>query len=83
MSDRLIFCCDLARRDPSGQWITRLEGWCIASSPLSALYLQVSDDEHERLPLGFSRPDVGQAYPRYPEAKDGGFRLSLASSELR
>jgi MoaA/NifB/PqqE/SkfB family radical SAM enzyme len=82
MSDRLIFCSDLARRDPSGQWITRLEGWCIASSPLSALYLQVSDDEQERLPLGFSRPDLGQAYPQYPEAKDGGFRHSLASSEL-
>jgi MoaA/NifB/PqqE/SkfB family radical SAM enzyme len=83
MSEHLIFCCDLARHDTPGQSIRRVEGWCLATSPISALYLQISGDQYEQLPLGFSRPDVGGVYPSYPGGESAGFRLTLASPDLK
>ena len=74
----LIFCSDRAYRDPAGERITRIEGWCIATAPLIALYLQVPDGNYEQVPLGFSRPDVALAYPGYPRGEQSGFRLTPA-----
>jgi MoaA/NifB/PqqE/SkfB family radical SAM enzyme len=82
MSEHLLFCCDLARRDPSGRSIKRVEGWCLGTSPIGAIYLHISGNQYEQLPLGFSRPDVGQVYPNYPGAGKAGFCLTLASPEL-
>ena len=82
MSEHLLFCSDLARRDASGQSISRVEGWCLGASPISALYLHIVGNQYEQLPLGFSRPDVREVYPNYPGAANAGFRLTLASPEL-
>ncbi|MEP6708569.1 MAG: radical SAM protein [Verrucomicrobiota bacterium] len=76
MSEQLIFCSDLARRDASGQTILRLEGWCIASRPICAFYLENPTSGCEMIPFGFARPDVKRAYPEYPNAENSGFRLS-------
>jgi hypothetical protein len=43
MSEHLLFCSDLARRESRDGRITRLEGWCIATSPIRALYLASLD----------------------------------------
>lgn len=77
MSGQVIFCSDLARRDPADQSIRRVEGWCVGTSAIEALYLHLGDGENLRLPFGFSRPDVRSAYPDYPKAGDSGFRLTL------
>lgn len=82
MDEHLIFCCDLARRDLSGQSIKRLEGWCFGTRPIGALYLHIFGTTYEQLALGFLRPDVAEAYPTYPAAEKAGFRLTLASPEL-
>ncbi len=82
MSEHLIFCSDLARRDSSGESIRRIEGWCLATSPISALYLHLSDAQYERVPLGFPRSDVREAYPHYPRAEQAGFRLTSTSAGL-
>ena len=82
MSEHLIFCSDLARRDSSGEYIRRIEGWCLATSPISALFLHLSDGQDEQVPLGFSRPDVRAAYPDYPRAEESGFGLASASTGL-
>jgi MoaA/NifB/PqqE/SkfB family radical SAM enzyme len=74
--EHLLFCPDLARRDPSGRTFERIEGWCCGSAPISALYLQRSPQEYEQIPLGFSRPDVGRAFPNYPGTARAGFRFS-------
>jgi MoaA/NifB/PqqE/SkfB family radical SAM enzyme len=79
MRDHLLFCCDVARRDPSGRSIGRLEGWCLATQPITAVYLHLAGDQFERLPLGFPRPDVEDAYPHHPGGKHAGFRLTVAS----
>jgi hypothetical protein len=79
MSEHLLFCCDLAHRDPVGKSIKRVTGWCLGTSPISALYLHVSDNQFDQLPVGFARPDVAQVYPNYPGAENAGFRLTLAS----
>jgi len=68
MAKHLLFCSDLARRDLSGQRIKRLEGWCIASSPVLALYFHHPDIQYEQVPLGFPRSDVCDTYPDYPRA---------------
>jgi MoaA/NifB/PqqE/SkfB family radical SAM enzyme len=83
MGEHLIFCSDLARRDPSDQRVIRLEGWCIASSPLIALYLETSNALYEQMPFGFARPDVRDAYPHYPHAEHSGFRLSTDYRSIR
>ncbi|MGI8430864.1 MAG: radical SAM/SPASM domain-containing protein [Chthoniobacterales bacterium] len=82
MDEHLIFCSDLARRDPADGRITRVEGWCIATTPIGALYLYNVDIQYEQLPLGFPRPDVRAAYPLYPGAEDSGFRLTIATQIL-
>jgi len=82
VSEHLIFCSDLAQRDSSGELIRRVEGWCLATSPVNALYLQLADGQYEAVPLGFSRSDVRVAYPQYPRAEQAGFRLSSASVGL-
>ena len=82
MSEHLIFCSDLARRDSSGQSIRRIEGWCLATSPISALFLHLSDGQYEQVPLGFARPDVRAVYPHYPRAEAAGFRLTSTSAGL-
>jgi len=82
MSEHFLFCSDLARRDPSGQRIERLEGWCVASSPVLALYFHHPDIQYEQVPLGFPRFDVRDAYPDYPRAAQSGFRLTTASTFL-
>ena len=84
MTEHLIFCSDLARRDPSDRRIIRLEGWCIASSRLIALYLETSNAAQcEKVPFGFIRPDVRDAYPHYPDAERSGFRLSTDYQPIR
>ncbi len=82
MSDHLLFCSDLARRDPVSERITRLEGWCIATSPIRALYLAPPDLGWEQVPYGFERADVGAVYPSYPRGAQGGFRLTTSSQAL-
>ena len=82
MTPHLIFCTDLARRDPSGQAITRVEGWCFASSAVLGLYFHHPDIGYEQVPHGFPRPDVRAAYPAYPRAEHSGFRLTTASRSL-
>jgi len=82
MSEQLLFCCDLARRDPCSGRITRLEGWCFATSDVQGLYFEHNDIGYEQLPHGFSRSDVGKAYPSYPRATHSGFRLATASHAL-
>ncbi|HEY2712469.1 MAG TPA: radical SAM protein [Chthoniobacterales bacterium] len=82
MSEQLFFCCDLARRDPANDRMIRLEGWCFATSDVRGLYFEHNDIGYEELPHRFSRPDVGQAYPSYPQAAHSGFRLTTASNSL-
>ncbi|MEO5718053.1 MAG: radical SAM protein [Chthoniobacterales bacterium] len=82
MSDHLLFCSDLARRDPAGESIRRLEGWCIATSPIRALYLAPPDRGWEQVPYGFERTDVGAVYPDYPRGAQSGFRLTTAAQAL-
>ena len=76
MSEHLLFCSDLARRDPAGRAIERIEGWCFGSAPILALHLHRSGQGYEQIPFGFTRPDVGRAYPEYAGAARSGFRLS-------
>src|SRR4051794_34675288 len=76
MAEHFIFCADSARRDPSGRAIVRVEGWCFASRPVAGLFLRSSDGENQRVPHGFRRADVGQAYPSYAGATQSGFRVS-------
>jgi MoaA/NifB/PqqE/SkfB family radical SAM enzyme len=82
MTPHLIFCSDLARRDPARRAITRLEGWCIASAPIRGLYFYHRDIKYEQLPHGFSRPDVAAAYPAYSGTERPGFCLTTASALL-
>ncbi|HEY3661926.1 MAG TPA: radical SAM protein [Chthoniobacterales bacterium] len=82
MGDHLFFCSDLARRDPTGERIERLEGWCLATSPIRALYLAPADLRWEQVPFGFERHDVGAAHPGYPGGAQSGFRLTTASRAL-
>ena len=72
----------LARREPRDGRITRLEGWCIATSPIRALYLASPDLGWEQIPFGFKRADVGAVYPAYPRGAQSGFRLTPASDSL-
>jgi MoaA/NifB/PqqE/SkfB family radical SAM enzyme len=83
MNDHLLFCSDLARRDPTGEHIERLEGWCFATSPIRALWLAAPDLGWEPVPYGFDRADVGAVYPDYPRGAASGFRLTTASQALR
>ena len=76
MRPHLRFCSDLARRDPSGRTITRVEGWCFGSAPITGLYLHRSGREYERVPHGAARPDVAQVHPTYPNALRSGFGVS-------
>ncbi|CAN5608640.1 hypothetical protein BH18VER2_BH18VER2_02200 [soil metagenome] len=82
MSEHLLFCSDMARRDPAGEHVHRLEGWCIATSPIRALYLVPPDLGWEQVPHGFERTDVGKAYSNYPGGVQSGFRLTTASQNL-
>ena len=72
----LIFCSDSARRDSFGRGIERVEGWCVSSAPILGLLFQNPETGYEYIPYGFSRPDVGAAYPGYPQSEKAGFRLS-------
>jgi molybdenum cofactor biosynthesis enzyme MoaA len=76
MSRHLLFCSDLARRDVSPDRITRIEGWCIGSSPVHALLLKIGEGEFETIPYGFSRTDVRGDFAAYPNAEKSGFRFS-------
>ncbi len=78
----LLFCCDLARREPCTGRVTRLEGWCFASSEVRGLYFGHNDIGYEQIPHGFLRSDVGQVYPSYSQATYSGFRLTTASKSL-
>src|SRR3977135_850868 len=79
MSNHIIFCSDIASRDASGKRITRLQGWCIASSPIRGLALQ-NPDGFEPINYGMKREDVARVYPNYKGASISGFR-SLAPME--
>ncbi len=82
MSEHLLFCSDMARLDPTGQHVARIEGWCIATTPIRALALAPPDLGGEEVPYGFERADVGAAYPTYPRGARSGFRLTTASQTL-
>src|SRR5262249_408458 len=82
MSDQLLFCCDLARRETDKGRISRLEGWCFSACDVRGLYLKHSDIGYEQVPHGFYRPDVGKAYPAYTQAAHSGFRLTTGSNSI-
>jgi MoaA/NifB/PqqE/SkfB family radical SAM enzyme len=74
MSPHLLFCSDLVCRNTAGDRITRVQGWCLGSVPVRALFLSAGAGKFERLVHGFSRPDVRKEFPVYPNAERGGFR---------
>jgi MoaA/NifB/PqqE/SkfB family radical SAM enzyme len=75
MRQHLIFCSDLARLDPSGEIIERIEGWCVCSSQIRSLLLADATG-YRLIPYGFERPDVGKAYPDFPSSARSGYRFS-------
>lgn len=73
MDPHLLFCSDLACRNDAGDRLTRLEGWCVASSGLEAI-LAETGSEFTPLTTGFPRVDVRAAFPAYPLAERSGLR---------
>lgn len=76
MSEHLLFCSDAARRNESGDRLVRLEGWCVATSPIQALLLENRAGEYRVVPYGFSRPDVGSAFSECADAETSGLQFS-------
>ncbi len=81
MSDHVIFCSDIARRDGADEPISLLQGWCLASYPIRSLAVQTAGADYEPLVYGTRRPDVAGLYPQYPQAANCGFR-SLTRIEV-
>lgn len=77
MNPHVLFCRDLALREADGGGaITRIEGWCIGTLPVQTLLLETGETGFEVVPYGFSRPDVSNHYPAYPQSGKSGFRFS-------
>ena len=71
----LLFCTDLVSRNAAGDRVTQLQGWCLGSVPVQALFLKTGTGEFESLAHGFPRADVAKAFPAYPRSQWSGFKL--------
>jgi MoaA/NifB/PqqE/SkfB family radical SAM enzyme len=74
MADHVLFCSDLAWRDPSGKEVTRVQGWCLGNMRIRGIALQMGASDYQPLAYGMAREDVGRAYPDYERASIAGFR---------
>jgi molybdenum cofactor biosynthesis enzyme MoaA len=81
MADHVLFCSDLAWRDPSGKEVTRWQGWCLGNVRIRGIGLQLGASDYQPLAYGMAREDVGRAYPDYERASIAGFR-SLTPFEI-
>jgi N-acetylmuramoyl-L-alanine amidase len=50
-----------------------LVGWSLSACGIQKVELSVDGAQREQLSYGTSRPDVGQAFPSYVQANNGGF----------
>ena len=71
----LLFCTDLVSRNAAGDRVTQLQGWCLGSVPVQALFLKTGTGEFESLAHGFPRADVAKAFPAYPRSQWSGFKV--------
>jgi MoaA/NifB/PqqE/SkfB family radical SAM enzyme len=74
VNPHLLFCTDIVSRNSAGDRITRLQGWCLGSVPVQALFLKTGTGKFEPLVHGFPRPDVHREFPSYPNGTQSGFR---------
>ncbi|MBA3386297.1 MAG: radical SAM protein [Chthoniobacterales bacterium] len=76
MSAHVLFCRDSVRREPGGDRISRIEGWCLGTSTVQTLLLKTGEAKFEAIAHGFSRPDVRDEFSAYPNAVASGFRFA-------
>ena len=74
MNSHLLFCSDIVCRNTAGDRVTGLQGWCLGSMPVRALFLSAGAGKFEPLVHGFPRPDVHDAFPPYANGERSGFR---------
>jgi MoaA/NifB/PqqE/SkfB family radical SAM enzyme len=74
VNPHLLFCTDIVSRNPAGDRVTQLQGWCLGSVPVQALFLKTATGEFESLAHGFPRADVRKAFPSYARSEWSGFK---------
>ena len=74
MNPHLLFCSDRVCRNTSGHRVTGIQGWCLGSVPVRAMFLRADAGTFEPLVHGFPRPDVHKEFPLYPNGERSGFR---------
>ncbi len=61
-------------RNTAGDRITQVQGWCLGSVPVQALFLKRETGEFESLAHGFPRADVHTAFPSHIRSEWSGFK---------
>ena len=62
--------------------VSNLRGWAIALNGIHRVELYIDGVWNTNIPSGGRRPDVGAAYPTYPESSESGFSMAFNYSNL-